>query len=89
MAIGIVEQLEVIDVDHQQRQLAAVLLGLDPASRAERIPRSCLSFAVLRLKLTRDMFAPGPAWKVEGRVQEAFPGLGRIGTAAQILRLTE
>src|ERR1700682_2163089 len=73
MAIGIVEQLEVIDVDHQQRQLAFGLLGLDPARRAARIPRSCLSFAVLRLKLTRDIFAPDPTWKVEGRFRKPFP----------------
>ena len=30
MAVGIVEQLEVIDVDHQKRQFAVVLLGLHP-----------------------------------------------------------
>ena len=30
MAIGVVEQLEVIDVDHQQRQLAVILQGLHP-----------------------------------------------------------
>ena len=30
MAIGVVEELEVIDVDHQQRQFAAILLRLHP-----------------------------------------------------------
>ncbi len=30
MAIGVVEQLEVVDVDHQERQLAVVLLRLHP-----------------------------------------------------------
>src|SRR6266403_3445621 len=52
------------------------------ANRA-RIPRSCLSFALLRLKLTRDIFAPDPTCKVGGRVQEAFPELGKIRTTGK------
>jgi hypothetical protein len=37
------------------------------------------------LKLTRDIFAPNPACKVEGRVQEAFPELGKIGATCKFM----
>jgi len=30
MAVGAVEQIEVIEIDHQQRQFAVILLGLHP-----------------------------------------------------------
>jgi hypothetical protein len=55
----------------------ATRISASNVSRA-RIPRSCLSFTRLRLKLTRNIFAPHPACKVKGMVQEAFPELGKI-----------
>src|SRR5258705_10936751 len=60
----------------------AIMISASHASRA-RNPRSCLSFALLRLKLTRDIFAPDPTCKVDGRVQEAFPELGKIRTTGK------
>src|SRR3954451_18406401 len=47
------------------------------ASRA-RIPRSFLSFTLLRLKVTPDIDDPCPAGKVAARVQKTFPELGKI-----------
>jgi hypothetical protein len=37
------------------------------------------------LKLMRDIFAPDPTCKVGGRVQEAFPELGKIGATRKFM----
>src|SRR5436305_5198550 len=56
----------------------ATRISASRASRA-RMPRSFLSFALLRLKVTRDIQCPLPDIRVAGRVQEAFPEFGKIG----------
>src|SRR5882757_6775398 len=66
----------------------ATSISASNASRA-RIPTSFLSLALLRLKLTRDILSPDPTCKVERRVQEAFPELGKIRTNPVILRPTD
>ena len=63
----------------------ATRINASSASRA-RIPRSFLSFALLRLKVTPDIFVPYPAGKVKRRVQKAFPELGKIRGNAVNLR---
>src|SRR5262249_28532644 len=51
------------------------------ASRA-RIPRTCLSFARLRLRLMLAICATHPARNLVPMVQEAFLELGKIGTTS-------
>ena len=57
----------------------ATRINASNTSRA-RIPRSFLSFTLLRLKLTRDISVPRPRGQARGRVQEAFLELGKIQT---------
>jgi hypothetical protein len=52
------------------------------------MPRTCLSFTVLRLKLMRDILAPLPRRRrIGGRVQKDFPELGKIGTNPVEIRI--
>jgi len=48
------------------------------SARRARIPRSFLSFALLRLNVTPDIVFPTRQGKVERRFQKAFPELGKI-----------
>src|SRR5215471_15700400 len=65
----------------------ATRITASKASRA-RMPRTCLSFTVLRLKLMRDILAPFPGGrKIGARVQKDFPELGKIGPNPVNLRM--
>jgi hypothetical protein len=62
--MSVVVELKMIDIDHQQPQLALILITASSASRA-RMPRSCLSLALPRSKLMR-IFVPLPPREAQG-----------------------
>src|SRR5258708_38755744 len=76
-AAGVVERTGAL----QHRRVARI--NSSKASRA-RIPRSCLSFALLRLKLMRDIFAPDPTCTPEGGFKRPFPNPVKLGLPPQI-----
>ena len=62
----------------------ATRIKANNASRP-RIPKSFLSFPLLRLKLKANIMVPLPARKLYKGVQEPFLELGKIGTIARKL----
>ena len=62
----------------------ATRIKANNASRP-RIPKSFLSFPLLRLKLKANIMVPLPARRLYKGVQEPFLELGKIGTIARKL----